>query len=176
MATNCPSHQIWSLFSCSGFDLQSEQGRANHCAIEPPLFKAVVMIALSGNPLSTPTACCVIVLLMCTYLSIKCTLLAHKVGFIVRFLFYFIFWRLEAVCDKSHEMFESGAFVLIVDTCFLFFCQAPAPMAFPMTTPQVPVYGMVSMHILTYSHTCLGGHCRRFIWRLELQVCICIIN
>lgn len=96
MATNCPSHRIWSLFSCSGFDLQSEQGRANHCAIEPPLFKAVVMIALSGNPLSTPTACCVIVLLMCTYLSIKCTLLAHKVGFIVRFLFYFIFWRLES--------------------------------------------------------------------------------
>lgn len=26
-----------------------------------------------------------------------------------------------------------------------FSSQAPAPMAFPMTTPQVPVYGMVSL-------------------------------
>lgn len=79
--------------ACSAVvDLICKVSRANHCAIEPPLFKAVVMIALSGNPLSTPTACCVIVLLMCTYLSIKCTLLAHKVGFIVRFLFYFIYF------------------------------------------------------------------------------------
>lgn len=35
---------------------------------------------------------------------------------------------------------------------FLVFPQAPAPMAFPMTTPQVPVYGMVSfkaVHVCT---------------------------
>lgn len=43
--------------------------------------------------------------------------------------------------------------------------QAPAPMAFPMTTPQVPVYGMVSLEtrlemlreviLLVVSNVCL---------------------
>lgn len=35
---------------------------------------------------------------------------------------------------------------------FLFSLQAPAPMAFPMTTPQVPVYGMVGVLTLQWLH------------------------
>lgn len=60
----------------------------------------------------------------------------------VRFVrFFFVFFSPNNWDEAETE--AGWLFSSEINCLFLF--QAPAPMAFPMTTPQVPVYGMVSI-------------------------------
>ena len=125
------------------------------------------MIAPSRIPLSTSAACWVVVLLQCTdFISLKYILLALTVQTGVFYLlrssetvligtdemqlFNLTVPQLLTCAGWSRKASDSGVFCPPLlsppaQSRFLLFLQAPAPMAFPMTSPQVPVYGMVSV-------------------------------
>lgn len=97
---------------------------------------------------------------MCThFISIKCTL--SPCTYSTLYIIYCIQSQFQSrqmsvratlscfffFCSVSSHFCLFSIFSQIDSFCFCFSfspMQAPAPMAFPMTTPQVPVYGMVS--------------------------------